>query len=116
MSATTIAVATRTETIEPPPGSRSGNAALPVPDTVMSGPRLGRYALMLAWCRLPLINSSRVNKDIKAESRLGIKIPEILQRQRTRAQDCENNMTVPQSRHDFVLFRSCRVWGFFPEA
>jgi hypothetical protein len=42
MSATTIAVATRTETIEPPPGSRSGNAALPVPDIVMSGPRLGR--------------------------------------------------------------------------
>jgi hypothetical protein len=59
-----MAVATITETDEPPPGSRSGNAALPVPDTVMSGPRLGRCALMLSWWRLAHINSSSVNKDI----------------------------------------------------
>jgi hypothetical protein len=34
MSATTMAVATSTETLEPPP--RSGKAALPVPDAAMS--------------------------------------------------------------------------------
>jgi hypothetical protein len=36
MSATTIAVATMTETVDPPPGSRLGQAALPVPDTAIS--------------------------------------------------------------------------------
>jgi hypothetical protein len=38
MSATTIEVATMTETVDAPPGSRPGHAALPVPDAVMSGP------------------------------------------------------------------------------
>jgi len=32
MSATTIAVATTTETVDPPPESRPGHAALPVSD------------------------------------------------------------------------------------
>jgi hypothetical protein len=35
MSATTMAVATMTETVDPPPGSRTGHAALPVSDAVM---------------------------------------------------------------------------------
>jgi hypothetical protein len=35
MSATTMAVATKTETVDPLPGSRPGHAALPVSDVAM---------------------------------------------------------------------------------
>jgi hypothetical protein len=35
MSATTMAVATITETVDPPPGSRPGHAAVPVSDAAM---------------------------------------------------------------------------------
>jgi hypothetical protein len=41
MSATTIAAATITETVDASRGSRLGSTALPVPDTVMSAPSLG---------------------------------------------------------------------------
>src|ERR1700758_3314965 len=43
MSATTIAVATRTETVCPPPRSRPGHAAVPVSDAAMSVATLNRY-------------------------------------------------------------------------
>jgi hypothetical protein len=41
MSATTMAVATTTETLEPPPVSWPGQAALPVSDAAMSVHALG---------------------------------------------------------------------------
>src|SRR4051794_19894566 len=44
MSATTIAIATITETLDPPVGSRLGHAALPISDAVMSVHALGAHA------------------------------------------------------------------------
>jgi hypothetical protein len=44
MSATTMAVATTTETVDPPPGSRLGHAALPVPSAAISVHASGHHA------------------------------------------------------------------------
>jgi len=39
-----MAVATMTETVDPPPGSRPGHAAVPVSDAAMPVHALGRHA------------------------------------------------------------------------
>jgi len=44
MSATTMAVATITETVDPPPGIRPGHAAVPVSDATMPIHTWGRRA------------------------------------------------------------------------
>src|SRR4030088_3184881 len=64
MSATTIAVATMTETVDPPPGSRLGHAALPVSVAAMSVHVLGAHTPVFSSCRLTPLNSSKVNNDL----------------------------------------------------
>src|SRR5450631_2707096 len=66
MSATTMAVATTTETLDPSPGSRLGQAAPPVSDAAMSVHALGRarHARFFSSCRLAAVNSSNVNNDL----------------------------------------------------
>src|ERR1035437_8270299 len=51
MSATTIAVATMTETVDPPPGSRPGHAELPAPDAVRSVYALRVAPAIFSSCR-----------------------------------------------------------------
>src|ERR1700761_543028 len=116
MSATTMAVATITETVDPPPASRPGNAASPDPDTVIFGPRTGPRAPICPSCRLGPIGSSSVNRHLNGVyyryqdtilgTLTGPAIPQIAKR----------SWQVPQSRHDFVLCFACREWGVFPEA
>src|ERR1700688_3969220 len=70
MSATTIAVATMTETVDPPAGSRSGHAGLPVSVTAMSVHASGRVrrARDFSSCRQALLNSSNVNNDLNLDA------------------------------------------------
>src|SRR5213079_1705030 len=60
MSATTMAVATSTETVDPPLGSWPGHATLPVSDVVMSA----HAPLIFSSCGPGPTNSSNVNKDL----------------------------------------------------
>jgi hypothetical protein len=64
MSATTMAVATMTETEDPLPGSRPGQAALPVSDAAISVHALGVTPVIDTWCRQASVNSSSVNNDL----------------------------------------------------
>jgi hypothetical protein len=72
MSATTIAVATTTETVDPALGSRPGHTALPVSDETISVHALGRarHAPDFSWCRLAMFTSSSVNNDLNPERNL----------------------------------------------
>src|SRR5580698_2501647 len=109
MSATTIAVATATETVDPP-GSRSPHAAVPVSEAIFarnSGVTPGHFHLCSqAW----------------ANSRSARKNPEFgqfwcLDTQFSREVHISSKRTAcsPQSRHDFVFPKPFREWGKFPE-
>src|SRR5260370_31034003 len=64
MSATTIAVATSSETDDPPPVSRPGQAEPPDPDAAMSVHALGYTPGDSPSCRPRPVTSSNVNKDL----------------------------------------------------
>jgi hypothetical protein len=113
MSATTIAVATTTETVDPPPGSRLGQAALPVPDTAISVHALGAHARPISSCRLTSLDSSKVNNDLN----LGMNSVSLYQNAHPgRLRHREKKAAFPQSRHDFVFTLAFRDGEFFSEA
>src|SRR5258708_2681167 len=101
MSATTIAVATMTETECPPARSRLGHAGLPVSDAVMSGPSASRRSGHGASSCPPIQARLTSPKETVNEGNfipivdipitpLHYGIP-------------KNRPSLPQSRHDFVL-------------
>src|SRR3977135_3827800 len=63
MSATTMAVATITETVDPAPGSRRGNAELSVSNAAI-GVQISRLRQPFLLCGLTLANSRRVSRDL----------------------------------------------------
>src|SRR3984957_9679944 len=114
MSATTMAVATTTETVDPPPGSRPGQGAVPVSDAAMSvrALRARITPAIFSSCRLASVNSSNVNNDLN----LGLNSVFIYRRRcLKRRRQCKKKLAVPQSGHDFVLSLGFRM-GSFPEA
>src|SRR6058998_136829 len=70
MSATTIAVATSSETDDPPPVSRPGHAGPPDPDAAMSVHALGTTPGNLPSCRPRPVISSNVNNDLNRSLKL----------------------------------------------
>src|SRR6476659_4937062 len=103
MSATTIAVATSTETVDPPLGNWPGHATLPVSDAVMSVPA----PLVSSSCSPAPINSSNVNNDLTLA---GIWYFNTFNRSDL-SRRCENTLAAPQSRHDFVFSEAFGKWG-----
>src|SRR5713101_6755307 len=71
MSATTMAVATSTETVDLPLGSWPGHATLPVSDVVMSV----HTPLIFSSCRPAPINSTNVNNDLNLGPNLVFSYP-----------------------------------------
>src|SRR3981189_2729889 len=117
MSATTMAVATRTETVDPPAVRSPGHAALPVSDAVISVHAWGAcHARDFSSCKLALCNSSNVNNDL---NRANESVTLYLRRAPLPLQylrHCEKKMAVPQSGHDFVFSGAFRDGEAFPEA
>jgi hypothetical protein len=112
ISATTMAVATVTETVDPPPESWPGHAALPVPDAAMPVYALRVTSVIFPSCRLSSANSSNANNDLNQDFnwyQITSKWPNI-------RRHCEKKVTGPQSGHDFVFVLAFREWGVFPEA
>jgi hypothetical protein len=70
-----MAVATRTETLEPLAGSRPGNAALPVCDAAMSVHALGPAAFDFFIVQAAPRQFKSVNNDLNQEPNLVSKYP-----------------------------------------
>src|SRR3954454_1381322 len=110
MSATTIAVATMTETVEPQKGSRPGHAVLPISDAAMSVRASGITPLNCSSCRPqyqqclnPRMSRCFITVNL-APSPVG------------HLRHCEKTTAVPQSRHDFVFSEAAGNGEFFAAA
>src|ERR1700738_4500098 len=113
MSATTMAVATMTETVVPPPESRPGQAALPVSDAAMP-----IHALRVAPVILHRAGSPRSIQAMltRLKYRPALRYYCTFKAFSGVLRHCENRVTGPQSRHDFVFAWAFREWGVFPDA
>jgi hypothetical protein len=69
MSATTMAVATTTETVDPP-GSRPGQAALPVSIAAMPVHATGVMPLIFSWLQVDPCQFKQVNNDLNSGANL----------------------------------------------
>src|SRR5713101_3455405 len=110
ISATTMAVATMTETVVPPPENRPGQAALPVSDAAMPIHALRVTPVILHRAGSPRsIQAMLTRRKYRPVS--GIIV---LPRPPGFLRHCEIKVTGPQSRHDFVFAWGVPGVGSFP--